>query len=206
MKLFLASSANKTIHLLKDLYPEVGTKVLFIANAADPYEDTWWVDLDRNAFIDAGYAVTDLDLRNTNEPTFKELLTQTDVLHVCGGSVSYLGWLLKEKNVTASLLEAVMSDNVVYTGTSAGSMIVSKDLAMFSYDDREEKEYVEKGFDKKGLGLIPWTIAPHSDSQDFTESHKRVIDELVTNPTAVVLLHDNQALWVENDAVRFLSA
>jgi glutamate dehydrogenase/leucine dehydrogenase len=32
MKLFLASSANKTIHLLKDLYPEVGTKVLFIAN------------------------------------------------------------------------------------------------------------------------------------------------------------------------------
>jgi peptidase E len=158
------------------------------------------------AFIDAGYAVTDLDLRNTNEPTFKELLTQTDVLHVCGGSVSYLGWLLKEKNVTASLLEAVMSDNVVYTGTSAGSMIVSKDLAMFSYDDREEKEYVEKGFDKKGLGLIPWTIAPHSDSQDFTESHKRVIDELVTNPTAVVLLHDNQALWVENDAVRFLSA
>jgi peptidase E len=206
MKLFLASSADKTLSLLEPLIPGVGKKVLFIANAADPYTDTYWVDWDRIKFKELGYELTELDLRIAKKEEFLNSLAKTDILHICGGSVSYLGWILRDKDVADAIIEAVENDSIIYTGTSAGSMIVSKDLAMFSYDDEEEKEYVEREFTKKGLGLISWTIAPHSDSKDFVESHKQVVEELVTNPTAVVLLHDKQAVWVETDSVRFLAA
>lgn len=206
MKLFLASSADKTIQVLEEVCPTVGKKVLFVANAADPYNDAYWVDLDRIKFQELGYEVTECDLRTTDAESFSKALANVDILHVCGGSVSYLGWLLSEQRVADVIVKAVRNDEIVYTGTSAGSMIVSENLAMFSYDDIEEKEFVEKGFSKKGLGLVSWTIAPHSNSTDFVQSHKKVIDELVTNPTAVVLLHDNQALWVENENVRFLNA
>lgn len=206
MKLFLASSADKTIHLLKEVFPDAGSKVLFIPNAADPYEHKFWVALDRDAFTKIGYDVTEIDLASTDSHTFKRLLEENNILHICGGSVSYLGWLLKRSGVSDAIVDAIRTDKIVYTGTSAGSMIVSEDLAMFSYDDKEEKEFVDKGFNKKGLGLIPWTIAPHSNSKEFAASHKRVIDELVTNPTAVVLLHDNQAMWVDNGTARFLNA
>lgn len=203
MKLFLASSADKTIHLLKNLSPDTGKKVLFVPNAADPYAtEHFWVDWDRKAFIELGYSITEIDLRNTSKEEFKRLLEETDVLHICGGSVSYLGWILKEKDIAESIIEAVGNDSIVYTGTSAGAMIVSEDLAMFSYDDEEEREYTSRGFNKKGLGLIPWTIVPHCNQPDFTESHRRVVDELVTNPTAVIFLHDTQAIWVVNDSFR----
>lgn len=204
MKLFLTSSADKTISELGRLHPEGGKKVLFVANAADPYSETYWVDWDRNAFTKLGYELTEIDLRTANIGEFQNLLEDADILHICGGSVSYLGWLLREKQVDTLIVEAVKNDKIIYTGTSAGSMIVSQDVAMFSYDDEEEKEYVEKGFNKKGLGLIAWTIAPHSNSKDFVPSHQKVVEELVVNPTAVFLLHDNQAIWVENDSLTFI--
>ena len=204
MKLFLASSVDKTLSKLETLCPGIGKNVLFIANAADPYKDTYWVDWDRDAFKKLGYALTEIDLRKTTADQFANQLATADILHLCGGSVSYLGWILRDKGLDALIVESVRNEKVVYTGTSAGSMIVSKDIAMFSYDNEEEKEYVEKGFNKKGLDLVPWTIAPHSNSQDFVPSHQKVVQELVTNPTAVFLLHDNQALWVEDDAVKFV--
>jgi len=206
MKLFLASSADKTIHLLKKISPETGTRVLFIANAADPYDDQFWVEWDRVAFKKAGYQLTEVDLRKTDSKSFKQLLSDSDVLHVCGGSVSYLGLLLTDTGIAKVITEAIKNEQIVYTATSAGAMIVSEDLAMFSYDDEEKSEYIKRGFNKKGLGLVPWTIAPHSNQADFVESHKHVVDELLTNPTAVLLLHDNQAIWVENDAVKFVQA
>lgn len=204
MKLFLASSADKTLAALADLCPGIGKRVLFVPNAADPYEDPYWVGWDRDAFTKLGYEVKEVDLRDIDRSVFESLLKESDILHVNGGSVSYLGWLLRDKGIDGVIIEAVKNGDIIYTGTSAGSMIVAEDVAMFSYDDEEEREYVEKGFTKKGLGLVPWTIAPHSDSTEFVESHKSVVEELVTNPTAVFLLHDNQAIWVEDDSFKFV--
>lgn len=205
MKLFLASSADKTLSELKKLLPDIGNRVLFIPNAADPYQsEHFWVDWDRDAFKSQDYELTEIDLLDTTKERFEELLNETDILHVCGGSISYLGWILKDKGIDGLIIDAVKSEKVVYTATSAGSMIVSEDLAMFSYDDEEEREYTARGFNKKGLGLVPWTIAPHSNQADFVDSHKAVVQELITNPTAVILLHDNQAIWVENGTFKFI--
>ena len=50
MKLFLASSLDKTLPLFEPLLVPAtkepsNLKVIFIANAADPYQEKWWIDL-----------------------------------------------------------------------------------------------------------------------------------------------------------------
>ncbi len=42
MKLLLASSLDKTLHRFKEVALDAGKKVLFIQNAAEPWEGTDW--------------------------------------------------------------------------------------------------------------------------------------------------------------------
>src|ERR1700733_1205534 len=134
MKLFLASSLDKTLPLLK---PCIGRqdlseiKVLFVPNAADPYKEKWWVDLDRNEFLELGYKVNEVDIRTMGEAEFSKALAEADVLHVCGGSVYYLIDLIRKQNLEQVIIDAVKSDRIIYTGTSAGSIIVSESIAAF---------------------------------------------------------------------------
>ena len=52
MKLFLASSLDKTMPLLFERMakPAGETKVLFVANAGDPFQEQPWIVNDREAF------------------------------------------------------------------------------------------------------------------------------------------------------------
>lgn len=58
-RLFLSSvfaeSADKFIDTFKDSLEK--TVVAFIPTAADPYEDKWFVDVDRKALQERGYLV-----------------------------------------------------------------------------------------------------------------------------------------------------
>ena len=92
MKLFLASSIDKTATLLTPLLskePKL-TRLLFVANAADPYTEKWWIDLDRDKFIELGFQLTEIDLRRVSAEEFLKMLNESDVLHICGGGVYYL--------------------------------------------------------------------------------------------------------------------
>lgn len=206
MKLFLASSLDKTLSLLKPLLSDViKTRVVFVANAADPYnKDKWWVDLDRERFKEFGYKITEVDLRNTSKDEFSNILKDADILHVCGGSVFYLINLIRKKNLEEIFIKAIKNEEVIYTGTSAGSIIVSKSIASFSYDE-EEKEFIEAVPDKLGLGLINFGIVPHCNNADFIDGNKKTIEYLHKDKNPLIFIQDNQAVWVEDDKFKIIS-
>jgi len=93
MKLFLASSLDKTISLFMKKLPNVSKrrKVLFVANASDSYGgDKWWVESDRKAFSENGFDLSEIDLRNISKDNLTLQLKNADILHICGGSVFFI--------------------------------------------------------------------------------------------------------------------
>jgi len=205
MKLFLASSIDKTLPLLNKLAPGHGKNVLFVANAADPYTgDKFWVDSDRNAFKKLGYQIHEADLRETTPQQLEKLLKENNILHICGGSVYYLAALLAEKGLDKTVINAIRNETVVYTGTSAGSIIVSKNLKPFSYD-QEEKEFVKKVSDHKGLEIIDFGIVPHCNNPDFINEHQKIIEQMPNDAVPLFFLQDSQAIWVEDDCFKLLT-
>ena len=208
MKLFLASSFDKTAGLFEKAYGKMGDKkVIFIANASDTHTgDTWWIDIDRQAFIKLGCKVIDADLRAITKQDLGKLLKESDIVHFCGGSVLYLIELLKEKGFDKLIVDCVKKGDIVYTGTSAGSMIAAEDLKL-SYFDPEEKEYVdvEKIKDFSGLGLVNFLIIPHTNNKDFTQGQVEMVKYLPKFTQPLVFIYDNQALLVEDNKFEILS-
>lgn len=208
MKLFLASSFVETAKLLKTKLGKIkDKKVVFIANAADNDKgDKWWVRYDRNAFIKLGCKTTDVDLRNIDKKDFIKLLDESDIIHFCGGSVIYLICLIKEKGFAKLITDYVKKGKLVYTGTSAGSMIVADDLTIDSYDP-DEKEFVDRMKDNSGLGLVNFLIIPHTNSKDFAKGNAKMVTELPEMDThqSLIFIYDNQAVWVEDGKMEIVS-
>lgn len=208
MKLFLASSFDKTISIFLKKWekPASATTVLFIANAADPYHgDKFWVRNDREAFTTAGFRLQEIDLRQTTREQFVQQLSAVEIVHICGGSVLYFISLLRKLDLAVPLIEAVKSGKVVYTGTSAGAMIVADDLKPCSYD-QEEMAFVKGMTNFSGLGLVRFLILPHCNQELFIESNTKVVEHLPKHPQPFVLLHDNQAVWVDGDKMEIVIA
>lgn len=206
MKIFLASSGDKTFHLLKEQMPNIGNKVVFVANAADPYTIyTFWIDWDRNKLKELGYELQELDLRGTTPDQLKTILEANDILHICGGSVYYILTLIREKQLVDVIVGAIQNETVVYTGTSAGSIILSQNIKAFSYDE-EEAEHIKKIPDHKGLGVLNFGIVPHSNQTDFVKEHQKMVEEMPNDPTALFYIQDRQALWIDDEKMKLLEA
>lgn len=204
MKLFLASSLNKTISLLIQRIPKSAKRVAFVANAADPTDDPWWINLDREAFKKSGFEITEVDLRKVNKEEFEKVLINTDILHFGGGSVFYLLSLLKQQNLEGLIIDYVKTGKVIYTGTSAGSIIPSPSLDLYKYDTEEVKFYKNEA-ESKGLGLVNFIILPHCDNPEMTENNKNVVEYAHKYSIPLLLLHDNHAVWVEDKKLELLA-
>lgn len=206
MKLFLASSLDQTLPFLSKRIsaPPAEIKVLFIANAADSYTDIWWVDADKKKFLDLGYPVTDFDLRNTSTDTFSEALKDHDILHICGGSVFCILSLLKEKGISHIIANCVRENEIIYTGTSAGSIIAAPSVHLYA-DDEEEKKFITNETDFKGIGLVNFLIIPHASRKKFTSSNLNMVAHLPENKLPLIFLNDNQAVWVEDKKIEIIS-
>lgn len=207
MRLFLASSLDKVPALLKPLLPKADPIVLFIANASDKHTgDKWWIDLDRKALEDIGCKIVEVDLRQTTEEDFSVLLRDADMVHFCGGSVLYLIELIKAKKFRELIVNFVKAGGL-YTGTSAGSMIVSSDLTLCTTDP-EEKESVDVSKIKEysGLGLIDFLIIPHCNNADFVASNKDLVELMPQTNRPLIWIYDNQAIMVEDNNFQILSA
>src|SRR3989344_4609707 len=201
MKLFLASSLDKTVPLILKAFGQSirGGKVVFVANAADNHKgDKWWVESDRKAFESLGCKIENMDLRNIDEGKFRSVVKGADIIHFCGGSVLYLISLIRKQRIAGTLTELVKSGDLFYSGTSAGSMIVASDLSLCKYDP-EEKDIVENVSDFTGLGIVDFMIIPHADNSGFVEGNKKIMQHLPEYSEPLVVIYDNQVVMVEGD-------
>lgn len=211
MRLFLASSFDKVTDLfLEKAGSDVrGKRVLFVENASDVYDgnpkcgEKWWVENDRKAFAELGCEITPLDLRKCSPEKFEGVLQDTAIVHFCGGSVLYLVSLLKEKKLDGTLSQCVQEGKVLYTGTSAGSMVVAKDLSLSRHD--KEEELWSKGVkDFSGLAWTDFFIIPHINNAETVPGNKNIVEALPGYGYPVLFLSDTQAIWAEDKKLEVL--
>ena len=206
MTLFLASSLQNTISILAMKAPKVGKgcQVMFIRNAADEVEEPWWVRSDREAFTSLGCEIVDVDLRKTTKEEMRELLGRSEVIHFCGGSVLLLLSVLQKSGLAGVVVDAVRKGEIIYTGTSAGSMIAAKDVTLAQYDGGET-EYLNLISEYRALGLVNFMILPHTNNPDIVADNKKVMEHLAENKTPLIFLNDDQAVFVEGERFEILS-
>lgn len=208
MKLFLASAFSQVAELLPTKVGGLkGKRVIFIENASDvddPEQDRWWLRVDREALEKLGCEIVDIDLRKVTPDELQKVVNASDIIHFCGGSVFYLIDLIKKRGFFDIIVNAVKNDKIIYTGTSAGSMIVSSDLSV-DKGDPMEKDIVADIKDFTGLGFVDFLIMPHADNAEFSEGNKSAISDISKYKTATFFLCDNQALWVDNGKIELVS-
>jgi len=206
MKLFLSSAVN-ALSLIGTILPNKGknAKIIFIENASDNYSvDKWWVREDKEVFEKMGCELIFIDLRTISVADLSKQLDSSDVIHFSGGSVLYLISLIKKMNLREVLVKAVKSGKIIYSGTSAGSMITSKDLSLSSYDD-EDTELL-KGMDEfSGLGLVDFFIIPHTNNKDFLKSDIQMIENLRNHLQPLIFIDDSKAVLVDGDKFKILT-
>jgi len=205
MKLYLTSVAARTLDKLlpflekspKDL------KVAFIPTAGDIYEEKPWMEADRNKLIELGFQVIDIDIKSKNKSVLQKELSSFDIIFVAGGNTSYL----LEKAQECGFLEVVknlVKNNVVYVGSSAGSLLAGPNIEMDKIYDIKER-FGKKLISYEGLGLVDFVTLPHTDNPKYALYIEK-IHRLYGDKYNLINLKDNQAILVQDNNWQMLEA
>lgn len=211
MKLFLASQ-----WLLPEFRPAferlVGkplgeTKAVLIENGADdePNEPRW-VKNARNSLLDAGVAVTQLDLRphqgGKDQETLREALSSADVIWVGGGNTFYLNWLLEDSGACDIIIELVKADKV-YAGGSAGAIVAGPTIAGFEAAD--DSSFAPEQV-LSCMALTDTVVIPHWGRGDYGPIMERIAQQLTEEGYTTQPLTDREALLVDGTSREVLHA
>jgi len=200
---------SRALPLLSEKLPKggKGTRVIFSENAADNVLGKHpWVKNDRKAFEEMGCDVLEFDLRKVSKADFTEMLETANLIHFCGGSVMYLMSLLKKKGFANLISKSVLAGDLMFSGTSAGSMISAASLKLFTFDkDKDERKFVRQMKDAEGLGLTDFLMLPHANQKDFVGFIKSLAEHISDEPMSLIFINDDQAVWVDDGKLEILS-
>lgn len=201
MKLFLTSSTI-TPNLITPFEkfiekPSPGLKAAFIPDAGlKTSGDKSWIDEEMNEVVrDLNWKVDKITLENESFDSLHRLF-EYDVIYVNGGYSGYLAKVMR-KSSFSDILPQLLAKNIIYVGSSGGSMVLSKvqDAASF-YFGESEPEALEIG----GLGLIDFEIYPMHES-NWTEDLVEKIKTKRNKKLKYYLLRDGQAVSVKDGTI-----
>jgi peptidase E len=226
MKLFLTANGLLNTPLEKDFYTLIGErthlKVAIIPTAGDPIEwvqesegsnvyvakllpkkdegSNKWLESYKGEWEKRGCSVVVVDLKgDTTE--IEKTLEGVDVIDVGGGDVN---WLLDwaKKSGLNEYLRDLLEKGVVYTGASAGSMLVNPDIGFTWWEPT-------KPDDRVGLGIIDFMFQPLHGGNDEEKTknlieRKKHLQSLVDYPWKIYLVADGQAIKVDGDKIEHI--
>lgn len=204
MKLYLSSHGfGNHLERLKDM---VGSdkRVLFIDNAKDelPAEErAAHVAEKRKEFTDAGFDFYELDLRDyfRSPDKLAPLVTAAPFVWVSGGNTFVLRRAFAYSGLDSLLINALKHTNMVYGGSSAGSIIMTKTLRGTEHGD--DPYMVPDGYAEEiiwdGLGLVYPQLVPHYQSEWFGKEANAMVDSFHQNGLKYETLKDGEVYMVD---------
>lgn len=179
---------------------------MFIINARDERDESYrrekifekQVLLEKNGFEWSG----ELDLRKYfgKEQELKEYIKNQKIghIHVTGGNTFLLRKAFALSGFDKIIKEELERDNIVYSGSSAGSMIMTPDFKYYAQGDSPKVKAV--GYPDEiiwdGLGLIKQYICPHYSTighETVSKMRKEAFDK---DGVSYILLDDTDVYLV----------
>ena len=158
-------------------------RVLFVDNAKDEGpadERAAHVEEKRKEFTDAGFEFFELDLRNyfRSPDKLKPLVEAAPFVWVSGGNTFVLRRAFAYSGFDTLLMNALKNTNMVYGGSSAGSIILTKMLR--GCETSDDPYAVPDGYGEEiiwdGMGLIYPQLVPHYQSDWFKDEADAMVD------------------------------
>ncbi len=220
MKLLL-TSGGITNESIKNAFlglagkPAEEIKVAFIPTAGLPEPgDKAWLINDLYRLKQLGCYVDIVDLAQLKKEEWLARAKVCDVIFVGGGNSFYLSYWFEQSGFFAMLPELLKTR--VYTGISAGSMIVTGSLKLSSqalnvYGQlKNEEEYNKLGPEGRSLpktaNLVPFLFRPHLNSESFPMSRLEFMAEAAKDFAQPIYVADDQtAIKVVNDTIEVVS-
>lgn len=210
MKLLLTSSGLANQSIANALFELVGkkpedTSLVFIPTAANVRigDKDWFIEdllkLKKQHFKSIDIA----DISALPEDIWRRKFETADVLFFEGGSVYHLmNWI--NKSGLISLLPELLKTKV-YVGSSAGSMVTSKDLALKMHSAEHEGKD-EKIENIPCLNFVDFYILPHLNSKHFPLRTEEYVKQAAQDiPDTIYALDDNSALKIVDGKVEVIS-
>jgi dipeptidase E len=199
--LFLASEVDQVVkHFVKKINLQGETlktiKAAFIPTAGEVEQDQEWIKPNRNGLNKAGIKTFDYTITGKTIKDLERDLGDCDLIHVNGGNTFYL-LLQAKKSGFDKFIQKQVNKGVIYTGSSAGSVIAAPDIAIAGY--YETKVYEKKLPNTKGFNLVDFNILPHWGSpifRDLYENHR--IMTAYKKGYKIILLNDDQYVEVHD--------
>ncbi|MBS1493650.1 MAG: Type 1 glutamine amidotransferase-like domain-containing protein [Bacteroidetes bacterium] len=151
-----------------------------------------------------GIKGSEIDLRKYfgRQEELKTVMNDFDAVWIPGGNVFLLRHAMKMSGFDEILVQLIREDKIAYGGYSAGIVVLSETLE--GLDIVDDIKYVKKMYNEQpiwnGLGILPYSIAPHYKSN---HPETDLIDELVMyyidNNIKYITLKDGQAIVINGD-------
>ncbi|WP_313386433.1 Type 1 glutamine amidotransferase-like domain-containing protein [Chishuiella sp.] len=203
-KMFLSSSFNDVYQFLENFYGESvkGKTVAFIDTASLVEDYTKYVDDDRKAFIDLGIIIKDLDIIGKHQNEISKVFSESDMIFVSGGNTFYLLQELKKSNADQLIIDEIKKGKI-YIGSSAGSIILSKDILYVDKMDDKRKATELENF--LGLNMVDFYTLPHLNNEPFTEIVEDILKENNRiDKLPLVPISNHQVILVNNSQYKII--
>lgn len=210
MKLLLTSSGLTNQSIANALFDMVGkkaedTSLAFIPTASNvEMGDKGWLINDLlNLRTQNFKSISVVDISAVEAKVWRPQLDEADVLFFEGGNTYHLmEWI--NKSGLADLLPEMLKTKV-YVGVSAGSMVVSKDLAL-NISQVVYEEDLDKTEEMTGLNYVDFYFLPHLNSQYFANLREDFIRTAVAKLTdKLFVMDDSSALKVIDGQIEVIS-
>lgn len=205
-RLYLTSSVNFVAKRIAEDFnlAEGKNKLVFITTATeDEPHDSNWITNDRNSLKEAGFDVFDYTITGKNESKIRVDLKDADFIYVEGGNTFYLLEKAQQSGFINVIRDFVLNQGKIYIGTSAGSIIASRDTyPTFFLDDASLAPNL-KGYE--GFQLVDFVIFPHWGSDKFKDRYlNQRLEHSYKGNSEIILLRDNQYVEVKDDWYRIV--
>ncbi|MDR0462844.1 MAG: peptidase E [Pseudomonadales bacterium] len=209
MRLFLASQDfGKHVDRLRELVGD-NKRTLFIINARDERDSDYRQDktLEKKRLLESGGFewLGELDLRKYfgKKDELRKYLADQKIghIHVSGGNTYLLRKAFALSGFDEIIKEMLMSDELVYSGSSAGSMVLTPDLNHYFQDDRSKIKAA--GYPDEiiwdGLGLVDEYISPHHSNEGHEDVSRERKEAFEKSGAPYILLDDSDVLVIDGE-------